>query len=290
MTGVRPARALERAGLVRTAHAARELRWAAAELRPLLRPDRAARLTRAWMRDRAGRRGYRLLSEDELRSTRSSDTAFVFGSGRSILEIGPEEWRRIAQHDTVTFSSFHRLRAVRIDYHLVAEVVDRDETGTSIRSNPCYADTVFLVVEGWIAEAGNDLVGRRLLPPGARIFRYRRVARGRIAPPNRSFADGLVHGANTSFDAVNFALLMGWRRIVVAGVDLYDKRYFWLGPNETRAHEHPGVTAATPFPSAGHIVEMFGLWREAAAHEGTELLVYNPRSLLAQALPVFRWS
>lgn len=283
---IRPAAALERLGLRGAAERARTLRADTVVHAETLRTA-ALPTTRAWLREPSGRRAYRVLDEGELRATRRSDTVFVFGSGGSLREMEDEEWARIAAFDVVGFSHFHRQRWVDVGYHLVAEVRDVHETGASIAANPRYGNTVFLVMKGWIARASNELVGQRLLPAGARVFRWKRVARGRTVPPSRSFRAGLVHGSNSSLDAVNFALLMGWRRVVVAGVDLYDKEYFFLPPGSARPDERPQFTVASRFHQADHVVEMFRLWREAARASGTELTVYNPRSLLAEVLPVF---
>ena len=242
-----------------------------------------------WLREPRGRRSYRVLSEAELLATRRSDTAFVFGSGGSLRQIAPDEWERIGRHDTVGFSHFHRQRWVDVSYHLVAEVNGVEETAASIRTNPRYSNTVFLVGKGWMAQAPNELVARRLLPQGARIFRWRRVARGLTVPPSPSLRRGFVHGSNSSLDVVNFALVMGWKRVVVVGVDLYDRSYFFLDEGETRPDEREGWHASMPFHQADHVVSMFGLWRRHAEARGVELSVYSPRSLLAQVLPVFTW-
>jgi hypothetical protein len=265
------------------------MRWGISLLGPTLRPDIAVRLTRAWAAERRSRPAYRVLSEAELRATRRSDTAFVFGSGRSLVEIGADEWARISACDTIGFSHFHLQRWVRVDYHLVMEIVSADETAASFRANPNYADTVYGLMQGWVAEASNELVGRRLLPAGARIFRWRRVARGRSIPPSRSFRDGVVHGTNSVHDVVNFAVLAGWKRIVIAGVDLYNKEYFWLPPEVTREDERPQYAADSRWVQADAMIETFRLWREVLEREGIELFVYNERSLLAGALPVFSW-
>src|SRR5207248_10913852 len=119
-------------------------------------------------------------------------------------------------------------------------------------------------------------------------FRYRRRSRWRYAPPSRN-PNELVHGANSIFDAVNFAYALGYRRIVVAGADYYNKEYFWLEPGETRPYER-GVDASAPWPQAEQVVEMMGRWREIIERDGVELLVYNPRSRLAERLPAFRWT
>ena len=251
------------------------------------RPRHVARAGSAWLRDRRGRRAYRLLSAEELRATRRSDTAFVFGSGRSLLDITAEEWRRIAEHDTISLREFPRQSWVRADYHLTGEVDDLDEYALRLRENPLYAETVFVVMGGFFAHMGNELVGRCLLPPGARVFRFRRRSRWRYAPPSRSPLR-LVHGPNSIFDAVNLAYALGARRIVVAGADYYNKEYFWLGPAEARPYE-PGVDASAPWPQAEQVVEMMGRWHDLMAGDGVELLVYNSRSRLTERLPVFVW-
>jgi hypothetical protein len=266
-----------------------DARWRAELLSHTLRPRHAARLTAAWVQERLNRSACRLLSETELRTGRKSDTVFLFGSGKSILDIEPADWERIAEHDTIAFSHFHRQRFVRVDYHLIAEVIDLEETAASLRENPCYDNTVFVLLKGWMAERSNEIVGRRLLRPGARIFRCARINRGRYAPPSTSFRQGLVHGLNSSLDVTNFAYLMGWTTIVVVGVDLYDKEYFWLPPGVTGPGEAPGITALSRFPAADQTVEMFGRWREVMAADGVDLLVYPGRSLLASVLPMFTW-
>lgn len=264
---------------------ARAAHWRLASARDMRRA--AGPNTAAWLRDRVRHRSYRLLDEAALRATRRSDTVFLFGSGRSLLDITPEEWQRIAAHDTVSFREFPRQHWVRADYHLTAEVDELDGYARRLRENPLYADTVFVVQEGWPAVNGNRLIGNRLLPEGARVFRFRRTGRGIYAPPSRRFADGLVQGVNSSISTTNFAVVMGWKRIVIAGVDLYDKGYFWLDEGELRSYEKPGVTAGSGFATAGQIIETLGRWRTLLAPEGTELYIADGRSLLSAVLPVF---
>jgi hypothetical protein len=253
-----------------------------------LRPRSFVRLSALYLLDRYGRRRYRALSEPELLATRRSDTVFVFGSGRSLVEISDGEWARMAEHDTISLREFPRQQWIRADYHLTSEVDVVDEYADRLRSNPRYAETIFVVQQGFRAERGNELVGRGLYPHGARIFRYRR-RRSRTASPSRRFADGLVHGSSSIFDVTNFAYLLGYRSIVLVGVDLYNKEYFWLGPGETRIYEQPGVDARNVFLGAEPIVQLMAAWHGALAADGVELLTYNPRSLLAERIPVFAW-
>lgn len=253
------------------------------------RPRHLATCAHAYALDRARRSSYKTLDEHELRQTRRSGTAFVFGSGKSLLEITDDDWHRIARHDTIGFSQFQKQRFVRVDYHLISEALSVEPYARLFHENSRYAETIYIVQEGWLAHVGNELVGRRLLPRDARLFRFRRVSRGRYSPPSESFGAGLVHGVNSSISTTNFAVVNGWKRIVLTGIDLYDREYFFLPPGASFEGEKPGYTAASLFPGADIVVDYFRRWRPLLERRGVELLVYNPRSLLAEVLDVFSW-
>lgn len=257
-------------------------------LRPW-RPGHLARCAYWYARDRSGRRAYATLSEDDLRASRRSGTVFVFGSGKSLLEILPDEWERMSEHDTVGFSQFQEQQFIRVDYHLVAEALNLDRYVALFRDNPRYESTIYVVQEGLFAHVGNEIVGRRMLSPGSPMFRFHRRARGRYEDPSDRFRRGVVHGYNSSISTTNFALLSGWMRIVLVGVDLYDKEYFYLPWGAMAPGERWGRKASDRFPSADLVVDYFRRWRSVAEASGISIEVYNPRSLLAEVLDVFSW-
>jgi hypothetical protein len=55
-----------------------------------------------------------------------------------------------------------------------------------------------------------------------------------------------VHIAGTLTDCAKFAYLLGWKNIVLAGVDLYDRGYFWLSYEDTREDEREGYESPRP--------------------------------------------
>jgi hypothetical protein len=254
-----------------------------------------------WLRNLLRVRREVVLDEAALRGTRRSDTVFVFGSGYSLNELTAAEWEHIAAHDTIGFNYFSRQRFVRTDYHIVGEIatsgsVDRslwmpgiEEYARFIADNPFYTNTIVGVQTGWTAYQSNRLLTSGSLNRGTRFFHYKRIARGVFRPPSRSLSDGLVHGAGSLVGCVNFAYVMGWRRIVIAGVDLYDNRYFWLPYDEGRPEmtEYHGLDHTTQHPTAETLVPYLGRWRDILEREGVSLSVYNPRSLLARVLPVY---
>jgi hypothetical protein len=94
---------------------------------------------------------------------------------------------------------------------------------------------------------------------------------------------------------------MGWKEIVLVGVDLYDSRYFFLDPDKTLAVDVERATTVPAERNSMHgqrydsehntarsgVVRLMAEWREALEPVGVQLTVYNPRSLLADVLPLY---
>jgi hypothetical protein len=264
-------------------------------------------LTSAWVRDRIARRHYVLVGEEELVRARRSDTVFIFGSGYSLNDITPDEWAHISEHDTFGFNTFYNQRWIDVGYYILrggmyGELRWRpyaEDTGADLREAHQLDNAIFLLQGEYVAQFTNQLVGHGFLPRGARMFRYR-TSRSHDLPA-RSFSEGIKHEGGTLTDAVHCAYCIGWRHIVLVGVDLYDARYFWVDPDKTLALDH--ATARTVQAeynnvrnirydemhntARGGVVELMGRWAEHFAGDGVRLSVWNPRSLLTKTLPVY---
>jgi len=266
-----------------------------------------ALLADAWVRDRLVRRHhYRLVSEGTLRAARKSSKVFIFGSGYSLNDLAPREWAHFREHDVFGFNAFYNERWIPVDFHLLRGGIygelrwgHHDEVAAALAGNPLYGNTVFLLQDEYFAHFANQLIGYRLLPAGARIFRYKTARADRL--PTRSFRDGILHTAGTLCDAVHCAYCLGWTEIVLVGVDLYDARYFWLPPDQTLTYD-PDTAGLKPamineirgirFDDRHNtvrigIVDLMARWRALFEENGVALSVYNPRSLLADVLPVY---
>ena len=251
------------------------------------------------VKDRINRNCTKHLSEHELCNTRTSDTIFIFGSGSSLLDLTAKDWAHFEKHNTMGFNYFMMQKKMRVDYHLIREIglddinravwlPDIKKYMNLIIDNPFYNDTIILLQHGWKGVNGNRTIGMRLFPDKTRVFRYKNIyARHKIMPPSDSFSKGLVHGPGTLTDCVNFAYILGWKKIVLVGVDLYDNRYFWLDPDKTRRKEGSTYTSNDPYPTADLHVQQLGYWRACMAQTGAELYVSNPKSRLAEVLPVY---
>ena len=263
----------------------------------------------AWRKERSNRSEYQVLSEAESKATRKSDTVFVFGSGYSLNDISHDEWRHFEAHDTFGFSGFIYEKWVRVDYHLIRGWVEvkagmfnwrahTQQFADILNANVLFRDTILILQGEYLAQFCNALIGYGYLRPGTRLFRYA-TARG-TKTPTRRLGDGLCHTVGTLSDAVNFAYCLGWKNIVLVGVDLYDSRYFWLKSNETlNVDDVTGALIPAEISIRGRrfdqahntarngVVQSMGEWRLVLERNGVRLSVYNPQSLLADVLPVY---
>ena len=91
---------------------------------------------------------------------------------------------------------------------------------------------------------------------------------------------------------MNFAYLMGWKRIVLVGVDLYDSRYFCVGKDEEthvialRGISHKEVHMTAKFKK-NNIVNVLQHWNPFFKEKQISLEVYNPKSLLVSQIKTF---
>jgi hypothetical protein len=262
-----------------------------------------------WMNARVPQGYYERVSEAGLRDRCRGDTLFVLGSGASLAALPDSVLAAMRRNTTMSLNYTILQSFIPADFHLVRElgvandikislpVDDLRRFGGLVAANRCYQDSVFLVQGGYAAWAANSLIGLRCLPRGTRLFRYRNCLR-----PNRptlgARLDDISHGASSITDCINIGFLLGFEKIVLCGVDLYDRRYLWQVPS-TQFIPLPGVTDAAIGEYGGRgemtarhraaegLIRRMAEWRDALAAAGCSLSVQNPKSLLAEVLPVY---
>ena len=178
--------------------------------------------------------------------------------------------------------------------------VHAEEVAAALRGSPLFERTIYLMQEDYSGHFCNQLIGYGYLPTRSRVFRYRTAREP--GPPTRSFSEGIRHRPGTLADAVNCAYCFGWSEIVLVGVDLYDSRYFWLPADKTLKYDEQRATLVAaevndirgnrfddlhPTAASGGVVDQMAEWGRCLADDGITLSVYNPRSLLADVLPVY---
>ncbi|SUZ31968.1 hypothetical protein ROE7235_01719 [Roseibaca ekhonensis] len=272
-----------------------DLRWMRSEFR---RVRKVSRLRRA--------AGLTPFSLADARAKKQSDTLVVLGSGRSINRLTDADWQRLDRdYDTLglnfwmlhpftprfyqfeagptddrtrQFEDFLSERAARMaSVMMIYKDMERhqldltrlpDQTVRSLR----VLNKVNLPVE---TEAGL----RRSLTL---------VRRARLTQ-----ATGLLLFARASIvQAASFGAAMGYKRIVLAGVDLNDTRYFWEDDPDLSwfGTAQPGTIHRTMDPTlAGVTVDrvLMVLRDSWLAPEGIELFCGHATSALHPRLPAF---
>jgi len=254
----------------------------------------------SWCQFFYNKRRYRYISGKKLIQSKKSDTVYIFGSGYSINNITTEEWRQFEKHDTISFNWFLYQKFVRIDYHIIKEITPSitafemnpklKEYSELLSTNPFYTGAIILIQKGWKAIASNSLIGLNLVSSDLNYFRYKICSRNRLVNPSFSLSKGLVHYGTLAM-CINFAIVMGWKKIVLVGVDLYDRRYFWLNKNESRDTDIlRGVEVNATHNMGNTTIDIISMWNRELEKRNIELFIYNPKSLLSGILPVFRFT
>ncbi len=179
----------------------------------------------------------------DVKSKKTSDTIFVFGSGYSINRVKDTEWDIIRKHDSIAFNWFCK-HSFEPTYFLIREQAN-------LRSRRCNGETVDELIKlvnrykntvGIICDVSShtkkayryDTEDRIKMPcvvvKDDKSLRYRKLKNMKRDPSKK----GLIHGSCTMYNVLHLVTFLGYERIVFVGVDLYDSRYFWLGKNETR--------------------------------------------------------
>ena len=244
--------------------------------------------------------GAQILNIEDIQ--RSKETAFIMGSGYSINSISEQEWsyfRKIG--DIFGFNYFFKGKFVPITFHIVREMGKFSSILKSKRicecyckemlNNPYYKNTIFFVLYDNKTPATTfwSVFFLKLFKRKSICFYKNSHNRVAMSPPANDIG-GISHCGATLFDVTNIAYLLGYKEIVLVGVDLYDRRYFWLEENESRQEDlKRGASYNNIHNTAKVVLRGMNIWKEYLEKNGVKIYVYNPRSLLHGILPLYKF-
>lgn len=244
---------------------------------------------------------YNIVENKDMSLSKSSDTIFIFGSGYSLNDISKEEFRDFEKHDTLAFNWFVYQNFLKIKYQLIREVCinekdiyelnEKMELYKMLINRDIYKDTIFMLQNDLTATMPFEMLSRFIFPKFQNLYFFKTFSRKKKAFPNQNLTKGLVHSAGTLTDCVSFAYAMGYSKIVLVGVDLYDKRYFWLQKDETNPDdlkENINFTYRDKHKTADPMLKVIAEWQKNFQKEGIQIYVYNERSLLSEFLPTYK--
>jgi hypothetical protein len=168
---------------------------------------------------------------------KKSDTLFILGCGSSINNISDSQWKDISENDSLGVNYFY-VHPFKPNFHMI-------ELGQSKLSMDCL--NKFLLSD---AERKNEhvLVQIRHLLMRDEVYLNNDHKNLRFyspsVPKSRSHimlerllqkfyrTRQLIHHASNLDCAIHLAFLMGYKKVVLLGVDLNSNEYFWEKSNE----------------------------------------------------------
>lgn len=233
-------------------------------------------------------------------SFKKHDTVVIYGSGWSLNEISEEQWDELRQFDALGFNFFAIQKWVDPNYLIIGDIRPEkklDFSGRNIKDTykkyysyikDRYKDTLFVVREKQL----------NLLPSEFREkYHYHVVDQDDDINHFGNNDKTLWFNKSALFAALDWTFTMKYKRVIFAGVDLYDYRFFWL-PHE--GQREPGTPDKKPdwavrkvskkHPIHKKILGWFEDHPDVVKKSGIKLFSYNERSLLLKSGLVRSWS
>jgi hypothetical protein len=245
------------------------------------------------------------------KTTTNNKRIFIFGSGYSLNSISPKEWKGIRESgDTMSFNAFYHSKFIDLDYYIIREITDsltfkifpptlRKRLNSVfnikemksifklIKSNDKMKNTKYFVLCD--KKSGTSILYYMLYKKFINLYGlfsnpYDRTINWPISDSSKNIA----HGAATLLDAINIAYLLGYKEIVLAGVDLYDRNYFYLKKGVTRNFDKKkGFFANDYHNTSKHIIETLKMWKPVLKNKGITIKILNPKSLLNEVFEIY---
>lgn len=239
----------------------------------------------------------------ELARRKSSDTLIVLGSGRSITTLSERDWDTIRDHDTMGLNfwllhdfvpsfymfevgptpdrtrHFEQFLSERADRYLGVPMIykDTDRHSLNLDALPTHIVSQLRVLN-------------KINLPLDSEYRMRTALRWclRLSVPKLT---GLqIFGRASIVQALALGAVLGYRKIVLAGVDLNNPRYFWdedpalswFGKQPGQVHK---TMLADKFVPVDQVIAAFNeVWLQPA---GIELFCGHATSALHPDLPAY---
>jgi hypothetical protein len=249
----------------------------------------------------------------------SADTFFILGSGASINALTPGNFAEIARHRSVGINNWpiHEFVPDMYSFDSVPWVGDGNNFRRSLdllhREDIVRARPLVLVVR---LKNPAEIEVLETIPPKLKdqVHFY-----GRVLPATRSVknltsdmrnsmvrvlprTEGIVLDSGASIvRLVGIGLSLGYKKIVLAGVDLNNTQYFWEDNpsynaesvintpvnNQSQASHETTSTWIRPFS----VVDMLrGLATVVSGDFGGQISIASAQSRLASFLPVYSWA
>lgn len=183
---------------------------------------------------------YKSVDSFDVLSKKKSDTIFILGSGESINSITPSEWEVIQKHDSIGFNYF-LVNDFVPTYYVLEPSVDKSffDFFWEIYNDKieAYKDIPLFIQNNHFSEFGYDLSGMKGNQKNVYFstpYRYTTSSeknlkmalkwRKKLGKMNLGSA---IHHGGSLIHVLTLAYLMGYKKIVLLGIDLNTSQYFF---------------------------------------------------------------
>jgi len=228
-----------------------------------------------------------------------SNTLFIFGSGYSINNITSQQWVKIKYSGQImSFNEFWHGDFIDVDFHVMREIgyssfLHKDcyknirKYLESIYCNARFSNAKYLVLFDKKSPGTSFAFLKNLLKEPFAF--YSNITNRMACKPISSSNRDIPHCQTTLFDCINLGYSMGFKKIILFGVDLSDRRYFWLAKDQAREIDiKRGSTSKDVHNTAKPVLTNIVFWRNFLQSNGVSLFNGNPNSMLAEELPLFK--
>lgn len=181
---------------------------------------------------------------DEIMHFKTSDTIFILGSGPSINDIREEQWQYISRHDTVGFNYWFAHNFVPTFYIMQGGKTKRFQKILLDKKND-YKGVPFIIRGSWLTRDTVDVSFLDLIESDKLYYinEYAIHSECNIEPNKlinyfaalNLLSENKVHANIPKLYAtvpmiMNLCYMMGYRKIVLCGIDMKDPSHFWDDP------------------------------------------------------------
>ena len=233
---------------------------------------------------------------------KDSDTVVILGTGRSILDITREQWKELSKYNSIAIGSFAQFnKFITIDINHFREIgsynfiyknsrmsnwLEMVEYAENINKSAFSQNTIHLFQNGIRANASNRFIYCELLNFNTKYSTYTSSRRysGKLS---EKFGT-LSHMNGSLGEAINVAYQLKWNKIILVGIDLNDRQYFYLKENETAIWDScRKKNSKARHNMADSTIKYIDSIKSQLEHNNIELYIQNPNSLLSPTLPLF---
>jgi hypothetical protein len=249
---------------------------------------------------------YSMVSFDQWKKFKKSETLFIFGSGPSINDLTPDQWAHIQRHDTLGLNFAFLTKRPMTYFYLGYEPDSKDSIFNNFTSDvrELYKDTLWFYPTFNYYRLLHPLTIPEFFPPNVKIANFRFPTPINLLNDRpfmaEDFKKSLTYRGVMGV-GLHLADILNYKKIVLLGVDLHTYRHFF---DEIETIKEERVHYNAMFEKVGYFESMIPKENKFRTMDeyyyGVRELYFNPKnieiyittedSILRPRMPLYNWN